>query len=141
MEKAGEGSGNGESEGAEREADNRAVGSKASATANSIGAEKKRSDIIIVTKKKTVLNPLKALLLLSSFKNPMIFSDPVMGIVGVDLRYKNGGLEMEEMGRKSRGGGTSFTNVNPRLQTFVKLLNGFLGTKNNSVCCSEEYFF
>lgn len=71
-EKAGEGSGNGESDGAEREADNRAVGSKASATANSIGAEKNRNDIIMVTKKKTVLNPLKAFLLLSSFKNPMI---------------------------------------------------------------------
>lgn len=65
-----EGSSEDSGTGDDKEADNKAVGSKASATANRIGAEKKRKDIIIVIKKKTVLNPRNAFLLLSSFKNP-----------------------------------------------------------------------
>ncbi|KAD7480259.1 hypothetical protein E3N88_03395 [Mikania micrantha] len=90
-EKAGAGSGNGVSDGAEREADNRAAGSRASATAKSIGAEKNIKEMIMVIRKNKVLNPLKALLLLSSFKNPMVvvsFGSKVKEVAGFDRRRR-----------------------------------------------------
>lgn len=71
----------GSSDGDEREADNRAVGSRTSATATSIGAEKNRNDMIMVIKKNTVLIPLNTLLLFSSFKNPIILVSDCMWIV------------------------------------------------------------
>ena len=103
IEKPDEGLGNGESGGDEREANMRAVGSNASATTNRIGAGKKRKDIITVTKKKSVLNPLKAFLFVLSFKKPMVLVFRWWVLVRVDLRYKNGGVETEETGRKDGG--------------------------------------
>lgn len=61
-----------EMEAGEREADSRAEGKRVSAITRRMGAEKRRREISILMRKKTVFTPLRSFLDFSSFeKKPM----------------------------------------------------------------------